>query len=65
MSSPYVRPMGYMQPISIESLNAGYNVLCEKPLAINVNDCGEMIKAAEKNNKRLFVIKQNGFQSAG
>jgi predicted dehydrogenase len=30
-------------------------------MAINVHDCGEMIKAAEKNNKRLFAIKQNRF----
>lgn len=54
-------PNGLHASHTIESLNAGYNVLCEKPLAINVNDCGEMIKAAEKNNKRLFVIKQNRF----
>jgi predicted dehydrogenase len=43
------------------SLNAGFNVLCEKPMALSVQDCGEMIKTAEKNNKRLFVIKQNRF----
>lgn len=54
-------PNGLHATHTIEGLNAGYNVLCEKPLAINVNDCGEMIKAAEKNNKRLFVIKQNRF----
>jgi UDP-N-acetyl-2-amino-2-deoxyglucuronate dehydrogenase len=46
---------------SISSLNAGFHVLCEKPLSLNVQDCAEMIKAAEKNNKRLFVIKQNRF----
>lgn len=46
---------------TIESLKAGCHVLCEKPLAISVNDCGEMIKQAEKSNKRLFAIKQNRF----
>lgn len=30
-------------------------------MAINVNDCGEMIKVAEQMNKRLFAIKQNRF----
>ncbi len=30
-------------------------------MAINVNDCGEMIKTAEQANKRLFAIKQNRF----
>lgn len=36
-------------------------MLCEKLLAINVYECGEMIKAAERANKRLFVIKQNRY----
>lgn len=54
-------PNGLHAKHSIQSLNAGYNVLCEKPMGINVHECGEMIKAAEKNNKRLFAIKQNRF----
>jgi UDP-N-acetyl-2-amino-2-deoxyglucuronate dehydrogenase len=54
-------PNGLHAQHSIKALNAGFHVLCEKPMAINVNDCGEMIKAAEKNNRRLFAIKQNRF----
>ena len=54
-------PNGLHPHHSINALNAGFHVLCEKPLAINVQDCGEMIKAAEKANKRLFTIKQNRF----
>lgn len=54
-------PNGLHSEHSIKSLNAGFHVLCEKPLAINVHDCGEMIKAAEKANRRLFAIKQNRF----
>lgn len=54
-------PNGLHAEHSIKALNAGFHVLCEKPLAINVQDCGEMIKAAEKANKRLFAIKQNRF----
>jgi predicted dehydrogenase len=54
-------PNGLHATHSIQSLRAGYNVLCEKPLAISVADCGEMLNAAEKSNKRLFAIKQNRF----
>lgn len=54
-------PNGLHSEHTIKALNAGFNVLCEKPMSISVHDCGEMIKAAEKANKRLFVIKQNRF----
>jgi predicted dehydrogenase len=54
-------PNGLHAQHAIKALNAKYHVLCEKPMAISVNDCGEMIKAAERNNKRLFAIKQNRF----
>ncbi|HEX8333435.1 MAG TPA: Gfo/Idh/MocA family oxidoreductase [Segetibacter sp.] len=54
-------PNGLHAQHSIQSLQAGFHVLCEKPLAINVHDCGEMIKAAERANRRLFAIKQNRF----
>jgi UDP-N-acetyl-2-amino-2-deoxyglucuronate dehydrogenase len=54
-------PNGLHAEHSIKALNAGCHVLCEKPMAISVYDCGEMIKAAEKNNRRLFAIKQNRF----
>lgn len=54
-------PNGLHAEHSILSLRAGKHVLCEKPMAISVYDCGEMIKTAEKANKRLFVIKQNRY----
>jgi UDP-N-acetyl-2-amino-2-deoxyglucuronate dehydrogenase len=54
-------PNGLHAEHAIQVLNAGKHVLCEKPMAINVHDCGEMIKTAEKNNKRLFVVKQNRY----
>ena len=52
-------PNGLHAIHTIKALKAGKHVLCEKPMAINVVDCGEMIKAAEKANKRLCIIKQN------
>jgi predicted dehydrogenase len=54
-------PNGLHAQHSISALQANYHVLCEKPMALSVADCGEMIKAAEKMNKRLFAIKQNRF----
>jgi len=54
-------PNGLHAEHSIKALKARRNVLCEKPMAISVYDCGEMIKTAERMNKRLFVIKQNRF----
>ena len=54
-------PNGLHAEHSIKALKAGFHVLCEKPMAITVQDCGEMIQAAEKSNKRLFAIKQNRY----
>lgn len=54
-------PNGLHAEHSIKALRAGFHVLCEKPMAINVADCGLMIQESEKANKRLFVIKQNRF----
>ena len=54
-------PNGLHATHSIASLNSGFHVLCEKPMALSSHDCGRMIKASEKNNKRLFAIKQNRF----
>ena len=54
-------PNGLHATHSIQALNAGFNVLVEKPMAITVKDCEEMIAAAKANNKLLFPIKQNRF----
>jgi UDP-N-acetyl-2-amino-2-deoxyglucuronate dehydrogenase len=57
-------PNGFHAQHSIAVLKAGFHVLCEKPMAISLYDCGEMIKTAESANKRLFVVKQNRFNPA-
>src|SRR6188474_434817 len=54
-------PNGLHAEHSIKAVQAGYNVLCEKPMSTSSRDCERMIQAAEKANKRLFVIKQNRF----
>ncbi|SHE46423.1 Predicted dehydrogenase [Caldanaerobius fijiensis DSM 17918] len=42
-------------PASIAALNAGVNVLCEKPLAMNAEQAQEMVDTAKKNKKLLMV----------
>lgn len=54
-------PNGLHAEHTILAFRKGYHVLCEKPMAINVYDCGEMIKEAERANRRLFVVKQNRY----
>jgi UDP-N-acetyl-2-amino-2-deoxyglucuronate dehydrogenase len=54
-------PNGLHAEHSIKALYGGFHVLCEKPMAITVYDCGQMIQAAERSNRRLFAIKQNRF----
>lgn len=44
--------------ITIRALESGKHVLCEKPMATTFTDCEAMVKAAEKNGKKL-VIGQN------
>lgn len=40
---------------SIAALNAGCNVLCEKPMAMNADEARAMKEAAEKNGKLLMI----------
>ena len=54
-------PNGLHASHSIKALEAGINVLCEKPLCIDVMDGNSMIEAAEKSGKKLFVVKQNRY----
>ena len=41
--------------ITIESLEMGKNVLCEKPMATTIEDCDVMISTAEKSGKLLQI----------
>ena len=42
---------------SVKFLEKGYNVLCEKPMALNSEDCEAML-AAEKKSGKKFMIAQ-------
>lgn len=44
--------------VVIKSLSAGKNVVCEKPVALSVQDFDEMVKTAQDNGV-LFTVHQN------
>lgn len=54
-------PNGLHAEHAIQAFEFGYHVLCEKPMALSVHDCGAMIAAGERANRRLFVVKQNRY----
>lgn len=54
-------PNGLHAEHSIAALDAGFHVLCEKPMAIKTEDCARMIEAADRMKKSLFIVKQNRF----
>ena len=56
-------PNGLHAEHSIKALKAGFHVLCEKPMALNVQDCGEMINAAEKANRRVASEQSKTFRN--
>jgi scyllo-inositol 2-dehydrogenase (NADP+) len=48
-------------PISIEALEAGHNVLCEKPMAATAADADAMIAKAKETGKLLALYQQSRF----
>ena len=50
--------------IAINFLNAGKNVIVEKPMAPSLAECDKMIEAAEKSGKVFSVIAQNRFRDS-
>jgi len=41
--------------LALEALEAGKHVLCEKPLAATVTECDDLIAAADRSSRVLFV----------
>jgi predicted dehydrogenase len=56
-------PHPYHKYPAIEAARAGSNVLVEKPLASNLQDSDEIIKACEENRVKLGVISQRRWYS--
>lgn len=54
-------PNGLHSTQTIKSLRANKHVICEKPMALSVKDCENMIIEAENAHKRLYIVKQNRY----
>ncbi len=54
-------PNGLHAKQALISLNAGKHVVCEKPMALNVKDCMEILDLAQKKNKQVFCVMQNRY----
>ncbi|HOM82295.1 MAG TPA: Gfo/Idh/MocA family oxidoreductase [Armatimonadota bacterium] len=48
-------------PVTLEFLKAGFNVLCEKPLAHTVADVNRLIAASQRSGKVLAVFQQSRY----
>ena len=49
--------------ITVAALNAGNNVLCEKPMAINTAEAIKMVDAAKKSKKLLTIGYQSRYRA--
>ncbi|WP_123054315.1 Gfo/Idh/MocA family oxidoreductase [Clostridium sp. JN-1] len=52
---------GYHPEIAIYCMEHKKHVICEKPMALSIEDADNMIKASEKNNVKLCISHQNRF----
>jgi UDP-N-acetylglucosamine 3-dehydrogenase len=50
-------------PLALEALQAGCNVLMEKPMALKVSDCDRMIEAAEREGVKIGIVHNKLFES--
>ncbi|MDA3811825.1 MAG: Gfo/Idh/MocA family oxidoreductase [Spirochaetaceae bacterium] len=55
-------PPGLHAEIAIALLGAGKNVLIEKPMALSLRDCDQIIKTAKENNVIVSVVAQNRYK---
>ncbi len=57
-------PNGMHKDFSVAAARAGIHVLCEKPMAANVAECDEMIRAAEEGGAKLMIAYRLHFEPA-
>ena len=54
-------PTSTHRDLTVQAAELGKHVICEKPLALTLDDADRMIRACDRNRVRLFVVKQNRF----
>ena len=47
-----------------KALSHGKHVICEKPLALKIGQCEELVELAKENDVRLFTVKQNRYNDS-
>ncbi|MCD4823428.1 MAG: Gfo/Idh/MocA family oxidoreductase [Phycisphaerae bacterium] len=48
-------PNKFHKPLTLAAFKAGCHVLCEKPMAMNAREAGQMLEASKKAKKRLMI----------
>ncbi len=57
-------PNNLHKEYAIRAAEAGVHVLCEKPMAMNSQECIEMIEAADKSDVKLMIAYRLHFEEA-
>tara|TARA_B100000963_G_scaffold127031_1_gene110879 strand:- start:340 stop:1494 length:1155 start_codon:yes stop_codon:yes gene_type:complete len=53
-----VTPNHMHHPISMSFMNRGFNVICDKPLAMNIKECEELVRT-QKEKDVIFALTHN------
>lgn len=48
-------PTKFHKEITVAAASAGKHIFCEKPMAMNEEECDEMIEVIEKNHVKLQI----------
>ncbi|WP_321516119.1 Gfo/Idh/MocA family oxidoreductase [Marinifilum fragile] len=54
-------PNGLHAEITIEALNMGFHVVCEKPMALSKSEAEKMLYKSLEVSRHIFVVKQNRY----
>jgi UDP-N-acetyl-2-amino-2-deoxyglucuronate dehydrogenase len=54
-------PSGLHAQMAIEAMRAGKHVICEKPMALSLEDADRMIDTSKQTGQRLCVVLQNRY----
>ncbi|HEX2037765.1 MAG TPA: Gfo/Idh/MocA family oxidoreductase [Chloroflexota bacterium] len=57
-------PHDLHRQFTVEALEAGKHVVCEKPLAATLEECDAMLEAAQRSGRRLFPVQNRLYHLA-
>jgi UDP-N-acetyl-2-amino-2-deoxyglucuronate dehydrogenase len=56
-------PSGLHPPMGIQAAEKGFHIILEKPMGLDYRLCEQLVETCDKKNLKLFVVKQNRFNS--